>query len=279
MNPVNSRIIKQATIAIIFLFIVISVGYFSYQKLSSVENPCSEGVDCDNVCGKPCQAVKPLEVADKKLISVALAVPSSGSTVWDYDVLIEFKNPNFSQGADGAYELNLFDNSGELVFSKNGSFYILPGERKFILDSPIRTDNEVTDIDLILVEPQWQELKNYSGEPFFSSQRREYEVLQRPGEFSRLQGIIFNNSGLNFDKVDIVAVLYGPSTISGQAADEILAAGKTDLRSFESKTERFFEIKWPLRFEGAVQRIDVQAYTNILDESNILKGEESQQQF
>ena len=281
----NSRIIKQATIAIIFLFIVVSVGYLSYQKLSSIENLClnnqrdkdEEGIDCGAVCGKNCLVIKDLEISNNQLISIG--VNSAQSEFWDYDVLIEVKNPNFSHGAAGSYKLDFFNDEGEPILSKNGSFYILPGQEKILIESPIKTNDEITSFDVVF-EPEWKEMKNYRGEVLFSSKRREYEILQRPNEFGRLQGIISNESNFNFDKVDVIAVLYGVAEgeeIGG--GEPILAVGKTNLETFNSKTERFFEIKWPNRFEGTVERIDIRAYSNILDDSNLLKGEESQQQF
>lgn len=274
----NTRIIKQSTIFIVFAFIIASVSYFSYQKLSSSENLCAnkvqdpkeEGVDCGAFCKKPCLEIRDLEISDKKLIKVAVF---SGQTItWDYDALIELKNPNFSHGAQGLYQINFLNQSGESILTKSGSFYILPGERKYIIESPVKTSQEILSFDFLITQIDWQKEAGYSGKTIFPSQRQEYEVLEKPNEFSHLQGVVFNDSNFSFDKVDIVVLLFDKD-------DRILAAGKTDLRSFESKTSRFFEIKWPNQFEGEAARIDVQSYTNLLDDSNFLKGSEGIQNF
>lgn len=246
------RLLKQVIIALIFLALIGSTIYFFSMKGAPFAAP------------SPAVLIGPLLVSSQKLLKVGDK---------DYDFLAEIKNPNFDFGAaDVFYELNLFDSGSGLIIAKRGSMSLLPGQSRFEVVSPIITKAEISRAEFKITSVTWERLKEFIPQNLFSVKNQKYSLLPHSQGFSRFSGTLFNNSNFNFDRVDVLVVLYG---LDG----DILAVNKTDARTMLAKTERFFEVKWPASFKGEVSRIEISAHTDIFKNSNFLKEHGTEEKF
>ena len=101
---------------------------------------------------------------------------------------------------------------------------------------------------------------------------KKYSFLEPGQGFSKLEATLLNNSSFDFEYVDVFAVLFSQE-------GEILAVGKTDIRTFSAKTERFFEIKWIAPFSGEAARAEVYPYTDVFKNENFIKEYGAQERF
>lgn len=264
----DSRTQKQLIIGSIFILIIGAVGYGFVDYFFVVEATCfdkvqngkEDGVDCGLfACGIACEpAIMPLSVLSQRLIEVRPG---------DYDFVAQINNPNSSFGASRArYTL---DFSGATP-DKFGTFYILPGQTRFIVVSGIRSSGALTGASVGVTEVEWEKIGVFENISFLT-QRKNYTVIDKDGVFSEFEAAIFNNSDFDFDKVEVGVILFNDK-------DEIVAVNRTDVRTFLSKTERHFKVSWPAILP-AVARQDVEVLTNIFENANFIRRYGTQEKF
>jgi hypothetical protein len=262
-----------------FLFFVIVIGSISYGLFiwirveptcfDGIKNQEEEGIDCGGPCERIClESLSPLKITASDLIQVEEN---------DYDFVAKINNSNLTHGSgEVKYELRLKNSSGGVVKTLEGEFHILPGQTRYIFISPIRLVSPASSAELVITEPNWQQLTDFSvGDIRLVVQRKEYTEVREENIFGKAEGVIFNNSEFDFDRVEVLVVLYD---VSG----DVLAAGTTNIRTFLSNKENFFEVSWFREFEGSVSRVEVQATTNAFENLNFLRrygGDEQFQQF
>jgi len=222
----------------------------------NIKNGLEEGVDCGLVaCGRYCEpALMPIEVKSSNLLKVR-----SG----DYDYVAELLNPNRQYGASMAsYELILLDKNNQEVAKRNGNFYILPGQQRYLIVTAVESVKEAMSAKLKITSAQWEKLNSLEGIDF-SVKNKTYNVL-RGGASSELKGVVLNNSDFDFAQIDIGIVLFNDD-------NKISAVNKTDVRTLLSHTERAFDVVWPFLISGKVTKIDVESSTNLYDNLNYIK--------
>lgn len=267
----EKRVQKQLIVGAAFVLIVGAIGYgfFDYFFVTEptcfdkVQNGKEEGVDCGLLaCGISCEPeIIPLKVQMQKLLKVREG---------DYDFVAQVYNPNSFFGASRViYNLALNKNDGTIL-EKDGSFFILPGQTRFIIVSGIRSDASLTDTPINIREVNWQKLDKFES-PEFQVIRKNYMVLNKNGTFSELEAVILNNSDFDFDKVEAGIVLWDDG-------NNIVAVNRTDIRTFLSRTERYFKVSWPVEL-SAVSRHDIEVLTNIFENSNFIKRYGTQERF
>lgn len=246
------RLLKQIVIAGIFFIIIAAISYFSFFKNYSQPKPTNSPL------------TQPLEIRFKKLIKIS---------DFDYDFIVEVNNPNSDFGAAEAfYELTLLDSDGQIIISKRGSFDVLPNQVRYEIISPIKAEKEVSKVEFKINNVSWEKLKDYIPENLFLVKNKEYSLLPLAEGFSKLKATLFSSSSFDFDRVYVYIILFGQD-------DQILAVGRTDIRTFLGSTERFFEFKWSNRFEGEPFRIEIYPYTNVFKNDNFLKVYGTQERF
>ena len=133
----ETRTQKQLIIGIIFILIAGGIGYGVYSGLvtkatctDGIKNGKEEGLDCGALaCGKACEpAIMPISIISSQFLEIGQG---------DYDFVAQVSNPNVSYGAS-RIEYSLGSNSG--------FFYILPGQTKYIIDTPVKLNQEVLNI-------------------------------------------------------------------------------------------------------------------------------------
>src|SRR3989344_1402709 len=263
------RILKQFVFGIFFVAVFGGVGFWIYHTVTyheptcfdKIQNQGEEDVDCGLICGNVCLSLlKPLEVRESYLFKIKDEVGGLA----DYDGLFQVTNLNTKFGAEAVnYELSIVDSVGASLLKKTGQFYILPGQTKYIYEPTLRTRSSAVRAELKITTPVWQELTGIFREDVgFTVKSKDYIVNDRPGIFSRVNGIMFNASDFDFDRVNVVVVLFK----DGQP----VGAGSTILTTFPAKSDRFYEITWvnPL---PTPDRVEIEANTNVFENSNFLR--------
>ncbi len=251
---------KQFKIGLIFILILAGIGYGIYVGLvtkasctDGIKNGKEEGLDCGILaCGKQCE----LEIIPVKIISSQFLKVGQG----DYDFVAQLYNPNVSYGASRVeYGLG----------SSSGSSYILPGQTKWLILTALKIPDGVEDIQLVIKNAQWEKIDTPNNAVNFVLRRKDYRPILKGME---LEAALYNDSNFDFDKVDVAIVLFDDS-------GNIVGVNKTDIRTFVSKSERGFNVAWPFALLGNVVRQDVEASTNLFENSNYIKSYGSQEKF
>lgn len=256
----NGRLPKQLIIGLIYLLIFSGIGYGIYYGLTpkisctdGIMNGKEEGLDCGILaCGKACEPV----IMPINIISSQFLPTGQG----DYDFAAQIFNSNTSYGSSRV-EYTLGSNSG--------FFYILPGQTKWLVLTALKISEGIGGLKLVINNAQWEKLNMPDNTINFVLRRKDYHSIQNGTE---LNAVLYNNSNYDFDKIDVVVILLDD-------ADNIVGVSKTDIRTFLSKSERGFNVTWPFALPGSVARQDVEALTNLFENSNFIKSYGSQEKF
>ncbi|MDP3953866.1 MAG: hypothetical protein Q8Q06_00425 [bacterium] len=250
------RIVKQITALVIFVIIFGGLGFLAYEGLKpSAPTPTPP----------PILNLTPVYALSSKLFNVQNN---------DYDFVAKVKNPNQEYGSDSIqYELSLWDNDDELILRKYGTFYIMPGQTKYIADLPMRLSRPAVRHDFKVVSINWLKVGETVGEDV-SLVVRNITYSQPPGEsfFSKAAGNVYNNSDFDLGEVGLVAVAFNSS-------GEPIAVNKTIINTFLAKTSRGFELKWQYPFVGSYSTIEIEANTNIFENANFIRRLGEQERF
>ncbi len=250
MNPAV-RLFKQFLIAFIILAVLGFAGFRVGQRL----NPPTPTPTPD-----PRASLAPLEVLETDLLPVAAL---------DYDVVAKIKNPNASYGSPTVqYELSLMNADGKEVLRNTGSLYILPGQTKYVLFSPLKTAEPVSQATVRIANVDWQQLDA------LAAQQVSLVVTgtQFISAFSKFRGTVLNNSDFDISQADITVILF-------DVAQHPIAANRSEIRTFLAKTARGFEVSWSLPISGAGTNAYVEATTNLFENSTFLRTYGKLEQF
>lgn len=245
------RLLKQIIIAVAFFIIIGSIVYLSFMR------------DAFEPMVQPTVLIQPPLILSQRLLKVK---------DFDYDFLVEVRNPNPDFGATiVSYKLDLFGRSGELIAMKTGSINLLPGQTRYEIVSPIIVDKEISNAEFKIIDAAWERLKEFIPQSLFLVKNQEYAFLPA-GQGSRLKATLSNNSNFDFDRVDVHVILFNEE-------NDVLAVSRTDIRTFLAKTDRFFEVKWSPRFSGSVSRMEINAYTDVFKSENFIREHGTQEKF
>jgi len=250
-----SRVTKQIFVALIFLIIIGGLGFFGYRganppKPTPTPNPTAN--------------IK-IVIAYEKLINVKNN---------DYDFVAKVTNPSSVYGSgDVEYDLNFYDSTGAVVSTKSGSFYILPGETKYVVETPLRFSQLISSAHLQIKSVDWQKLNSATDQSIlFLDRNVGFSLVNQPGVFGKVSGSITNSSNYDFAKADVNIILFDQE-------NNIIAVSRTDIRSFLAKTNRGFEVAWPDAFNGQVGQAFAKTSTNVFQDSNFLRDYGGQERF
>jgi len=253
---------KQIVIAFVYLIILAIVAsgiYFLFLRpvlpscSDGIQNQGEAGIDCGGPCSScPWQLQGELEVISVKAIKTQENY---------FDLVAKIKNPNKDAGAKSfSYAFNLYDSGDNLIFSKEGSSYILPRQTKYIIEQKVLVSAEVYNTEFKILNVFWQEVSDYQ-EPELLIRNQNFEQSEN---LSRVTATLENRSNYDFDTIDIFAVLFDKNS-------EILAVGKTEVKTVFSKESRYFEIAWFFPINGQVAKADVMAETDVFLDENFMR--------
>lgn len=268
----NLRWSKQLIIGSVYLviFIVLGYGIYNWTRVKptcfdGIQNGKEEGVDCGTLaCGKPCgPVIQPIQINNTKLIKVIEG---------DYDFIAQVSNPNTDYGSSVVtYVLTHTDANGQKT-SEEGNFYILPGQTRYLVRNALKSLTEISEMTLEVKSVDWEKVNMPGGGISFAVQGKDLKNINKGSVAVRVAGVLLNDSNYDFDTVDIVVVVF-----DSQA--DIIGVNKTDIRTFLAHTSRGFTVEWPSPFKADAYRIDIEASTNLFNNSNFIKDYGTQERF
>ncbi|MDP2934549.1 MAG: hypothetical protein Q8N59_02185 [bacterium] len=252
---------KQIIIVVIFLLIIAAIvvgSYFIFRPKSKatcidgIKNQGEERVDCGGPCN-PCEKQRePLEIIYQK------AIPTVEN---NFDLVVGVRNPNNNWGAKSVgYTLNIYSEQGENIVSKQGSFYIIPQEDKYIVEPKISLSDKPGKVEFKILNTSWQRLSGFRD---LALRIKDKKIQTGEGVQARISGVITNNTNYDLNKAEIVGVIFGTN-------NEIIAAGKTEVNTLLREENRYFEINWPQRISGEVVSYEIKAYTDVFSPDNFI---------
>ncbi len=263
MNKYFRKQIIILSVYFLIVLVVTAVVYFVSRPrpeatcFDGIRNQGEEKIDCGGPC-PPCEKEREaIAVVSQKLIPVSEN---------NFDFVAEVSNPNNLWGARTVgYLINVFDENNKNIFSKTGTFYILPQENKYIVESKIYLQEAASQVDFRITSTDWQRLSGFRDLALRIRDKRIYEE----GEYTKISGIVFNNSNYDFDRVDLVGLIFDENK-------EIIAAGKTEVRTLLRGENRYFEIRWPKVWNFETVSFEIKAYTNIFSPENLMDVKKQQ---
>lgn len=230
-----------------------------------IQNGQEEGVDCGVIaCNNTCDpAVLPLETMEERVFRVRDG---------EFDFLARIRNPNLIYGAATVpYVIEFKDGQGSVVGRDSGSIYLLPAQTRYFVRTSLRVSGPVAEAHIVLGEITWVKVNTADLKIDFPLRRESFTSGNTPGAAHEYEAIISNNSDFDFAKVDISIILR-------DAAGEIIAVNATDVRTLQSRTDRYFKVTWPTSI-GTGLAAQVEGTTNVFENSNFIKRYGSQEQF
>jgi len=251
---------KQTIIIAIFLAIFLLFIFVMYSWLRPTQtcsdgkqNQNEEGVDCGGVCGKKCE----VKVITEVTVLESGFVPSG--VVNSYDVYARIANPNNVFGSSGfQYEFTLKDSAGQIIATKKGSNYMLPGETKYVVENNLVTDQTPDSVEFVATNSTWVEFKDQYEKPRLKVVNKQYNPISSGVGFSEVLGLLKNESPFDFSLISLKIILK-------DSADKVVALNLTEMRTVKSGENRDFRAVWFSRFLGEVLNVEVQAEANVFD--------------
>lgn len=252
---------KQIKIGLIYLLIAVIIVGGIYLIIKSKLPSCFDGVQNhgeDGIdCGGPCSLCSWQLQEDLEVISVE-AIKTKDNYV---DLVAKVKNPNQDFGAKlFSYKFNLYGFGNELIFSKQGTSYILPRETRYIIEQRISIDLKIFNTEFKVLDVTWQELEDYQEPELLI----RHSYFEQSDNLSQAIGTLENRSNYDFDTIDVWAVLFDSNS-------RILGVGKSELKTILSGEDRYFEIKWFFSIDGQIDRVDMIAKANVFLDDNFMR--------
>lgn len=259
----TKRLIKQLIIASVFLAIIVCVILliFYFQKpnptcFDGIKNQNEEEIDCGGPCIS-CELVniKPLEVLWTKVIS---------NKDGFYDLAAEIRNPNQNYGSGKfEYKFRLYDYNDNLIDEFSGNDFIMPNQKKYIVETRIENENTIYRTDLDFVKVEWGKPYDYLPPEFAVKQKEYYFLKEGMVEKSQAKAIVVNETNFDFEEIDVDVLLFN-------SMNNLIAVNETEIRTLPINQERDFVVTWFYKIDDQVSRIEIEPETNIFNENNYI---------
>ena len=258
---------KQIIIISIYFLLFILLIVFLYFKFKTketcfdgIKNQNEEEIDCGGACAKQCEKITAQELIVEKTGTVFSGVAGK------YDFYAQIANPNAVFGSKKFdYAINFKDSSGNILTSRNGSGFILPGERKYIVENGLDAPDSQISADFKIINSEWVQLTEYYERPDLKIINKNYSEISGGTDFAEARGLLKNNSPYDFETIKIQVILKDEN-------GGILALNSTQMKTVKAGEERDFRAFWPSRFPGAASNMVVQAEVNVFDSDAFSKN-------
>jgi hypothetical protein len=219
----------------IILIVVLWVVY-SFQGEESCfdkeQNQDEEGIDCGGSFCAPCEA----SIKDLTLLWSRFFVIKDGVAT----VAAFFENSNqFLRSSEFTYSIKLYDKENILIAVRENTTYIEPSSRFVIFEPNIETGARVAGHAIVEI----RSVKWDVGRPRVLQIVVENKDLLLDDFPSRLEIRVHNESGLTYNNVEAVAVLFG-------ANEDVRGVSRTIIESFGIDESRNLVFTWPDKVEG-----------------------------
>lgn len=255
---------KRITIISVYALLVLIAGTWIYSNNKSapscfdnIQNQDEEKVDCGGVCSKEC----PFS-AEKILFSEESGF-ADGSTSEQFDLFAHVVNSNSLLGSgEFQYEFTIIDSQGNATAKKSGKSFILPGEKKYIIETDVRSSARPVKVTFEIKDTLWAEFGKYQEHPQLKVVNKKYAEINSLALFSEASGLLKNESPFEFKSIRIQIILKDES-------GKIIALNSTQINTVKSGENREFNAPWTRKFIGQVSNIEVQPEVNLFDELGI----------
>ncbi|MEK7616227.1 MAG: hypothetical protein AAB420_03425 [Patescibacteria group bacterium] len=208
----------------------------------------------------PLAGIQPIKILSTDLFRIADR---------DYDVLFRVQNPNQTYGS-GDVQYKLVSEGAEIY---EGSFYILPGQTKYMVISPVKSERIIEKVEMHIDSVDWRELDTLALEGVsFVVTNTSYGKTSQEGLFARLRGFVANNSDFDVNRADVAIILFDEK-------DRPLAINRTELYTFLAHTTRGFETSWFHTFPGEVARTYIEVNANLFEQASFIRTYGGQERF
>lgn len=259
----KKKLIIGAVYSLIFL-VFLGALYFLFFYTApvctdGVQNGKEEGVDCGGICTNACVE----KVTGEAFVLEEVAVMPGGRD--RYDILGKIHNPNDTEGASAfGYTVELKDASGQVLATRSGKSFVLPQERKTLIEVGIESKTVPTEATLRITDIVWERFSGYQDKPNINIYQKRYNQVAGGVGFGEAFGLVSNESSFDFRTLTVKVILRDSS---GKA----LAVNSTEMRTVTSGEERDFRLVWPEAFPGTVEGVEMEVDADYYHADNFLK--------
>ncbi len=258
----RKKIIIVGVYLILFIFLILSLYLLLKPKetcTDGVKNQNEVGIDCGGICLKECQKIS----AQKLIIGKTGIVPSG--IVGKYDFYSQITNPNSVFGSKKfVYQIKLKNAQGKIVAQREGSNFILPGEKKYIIESSFTPSQKPVSAEIKIKNSDWMQFNKYYERPDIKIINKNYNEISNGVGFAEAKGLLKNDSPYDFNQIKIDVILKNNQ-------GNVVALNSTVMNTVNSREERDFRVFWPIRFSGVVGNMETQAEVNVFNSGSFLK--------
>jgi len=257
------RIVIIIIYLVIFLFIISAIVYAVKPKPDCFDgklNQNEQGIDCGGVCEKKCEIIAedPIQVLEANF------VPSGLSN--KHDLYGYIYNPNSLFGSpEFSYKFSVKDASGKVIVEKSGKNFVLPGERKYLIETNLDILENPYSVELSIENVKWSEFNvgDYQ-KPDLKIVNKNYDKIVSGVGFSEVKGLLKNESQFDFASIDVYVILRSPE-------GKIIALNSTRMDVVKAGENRDFRVFWPSRFSGEVRTVETQTDVNVFKSEAFVK--------
>lgn len=178
-----------------------------------------------------------------------------------YSGLVLVTNPNLDLSATGiTYQATFQDSSKRSVYSTNGTLYLLPNEKKYLVFPRIESGVTVSSGSVKLDNINWQkkldipEVELRASEPILYDEANPLTFIA--------EGSVINDSPYEIASARIVFLLYGEN-------NQVIGVSQRDEARLVPYGRRAYKQLWPGLYRSQVKKVQVIAVTNTLDAQNV----------
>lgn len=257
---------KIIAIYVLLLTVVVGLLYWSLKSeptcFDGRKNQGEEGIDCGGLCDL-CK----VEIKAKDLLVPESVFIYGGPE--KYDVLAKVRNPNDKLGSPKfSYKFTLKNAAGNVLAEKEGKNFILPSETKNIIETNLETQESPQSLVVEIKNAEWINFLDYAKAEYESPRLNIYKEGYLPVTsgigFGNASGLLRNESPFDYHIIYVSVVLRD---FSGDP----IAVNKMEVRDVGAKEERAFQLFWPNSFSGVVEKIEVEAKTDVFDPNNFIE--------
>lgn len=195
---------------------------------------------------------EPLEVGKVSVIKNSNDTYSAYATV---------TNPNLDLALPNLkYTFKFNTSSAEQVATQGGQNYLLPDQQKLIVAPRVVSSQAITSATLEIEEPEWQKRLTVPEVELRMAEPYVYEEVNPLATI--VEGSVVNNSEFALNQASLVIVLYGEN-------NKVLAVSQREEYTIKPYERRAYRLSWPGISRASVKKVDLKAYTNLLDETNL----------
>jgi translation elongation factor EF-1beta len=251
--------------------VIAGLIYFALKAKPSckdrIQNQGEENVDC----GGPCSVCEKIPDAQNlKVVEKSIITEQPGK----YDLLAQVENPNSQFGvASFEYEFDLKDEQGNVVSRYQGSSFILPSQKKYILVFNQEYASQPSAVDFTIKTYKFTKFLDYE-EPLLRVSEKEFNLVNGGPTYAELKAKIRNESGFDFKEIKTKVIIRDKN-------NKVVAVNETVRNDVRVNEEREVIFNWTNSFlgENEYPKIEVENEVDVFDIDNYMKKHGGQEQY